>query len=68
MKRNEIKELHSKTIEELRGLLKEARAEEAKLRLELSTKKLKNTRQLFFQRKKIARLLTVVGQKEMAHA
>ncbi len=67
MKNNEIKELTQKTIVELKNILKSARLEEAKLRLELYSKKLKNTRAVFYQRKKIARLLTLIGQKEITH-
>lgn len=67
MKINEIKELHSKKPEELKALLKEARVEAARVRLELATKKIKNIRQLFFQKKKIARILTIMREKEFAN-
>ncbi|MDP3998811.1 MAG: 50S ribosomal protein L29 [bacterium] len=68
MKRNEIRELHNKSLDELGASLKEARSELVKFRLEQATKKLKNLRLVFFQRKKIARILTVIRQKGMQNA
>jgi len=68
MKKNEVKELHNKDLGELRTLLKEARNELGKLRLELATKKLKNIKQLSTQRVKIARLLTIIREKEILNA
>lgn len=64
MKKNDLEELKNKNKEELHVLLKEANNQLAKLRLEQASKKLKNVRQLFFQRKKIAILLTLISEKE----
>lgn len=68
MKKNDLKELHVKSLKELEALLSEAKTELAKYRLERETKKLKNLRQVFLQRKKIARLLTVIREKEFTNA
>lgn len=68
MKTSEVKDLRSKNLEELKVLLKEAKAELIKLRLDLASKKLKNTRKLFFQRKKISLLLTLIGEKGVVNA
>lgn len=58
-------DLRSKNIEELKVLLHEAQNELAKLRLESASKKTKNVRERFFQRKKIAGLLTIIREKEL---
>lgn len=68
MKQKEIQDLRNKNIEELKVLLKEAREELARLRLEAAVKKLKNVRKLFFQRKRIALLLTFIHEKEFPYA
>lgn len=67
MKKKEIEDWRNKNIEELKVALKEAQKELTKLRLEFKVKKLKNVRQLFFQRKKIAVLLTLIREKELSH-
>lgn len=67
MKKNDLEELKNKNKEELPVLLKEAKNQLAKLRLEQASKKLKNVRQLFFQRKRIAVLLTLISEKEKAN-
>lgn len=64
MKRNEIQDLRNKTTQEIKGLLAEAKKELARLRLEQTAKKSKNTRQIFFQRKKIAQISTILKEKE----
>lgn len=67
MKKKEIEDWRNKNIEELKVALKEAQKELTKLRLEFKVKKLKNVRQLFLQRKKIAVLLTLIREKELSH-
>lgn len=67
MKKKEIEDWRNKNIEELKVALKEAQKELIKLRLEFKVKKLKNVRQLFLQRKKIAVLLTLIREKELSH-
>lgn len=63
MKTKDKKELFSKTIDELKSLLKESRNELFDLKLSLSQKKLKNTREVFWKRKKIATILTAIKEK-----
>ncbi len=65
MKRKEIKELHTKTIEELNTLLKETRDLFLKMRLDLTRNRVKNTRGIFLMRKDMARILTIINQKEV---
>lgn len=64
MKTKDKKELFTKSIDELQGLLKETRQALLTLRLEKSQNKLKNTRVIFSKRKDIARMLTALRQKE----
>lgn len=66
MKTKDKKELFSKTIGELKSLLKESRNELFDLKLSLSQKKLKNTREVFWKRKKIAMILTAIKEKSFA--
>lgn len=67
MKTKDKKELFTKSIDELEGLLKETRRALLTLRLEKSQNKLKNTRVIFLKRKDIARMLTALRQKEFAN-
>lgn len=67
MKKKEIEDWRNKNIEELKVALKEAQKELTKLRLESKVKKLKNVRQLFLQRNKIAVLFTLIREKELSH-
>lgn len=64
MKTKDKKELFSKNIEELKNLLKSAQDVLFQLKLEKSQNKLKNTRSIFWKRKEIANILTVVREKE----
>lgn len=64
MKANEKKELYSKSMTELRKLLKDAVAALEALRLDKEQNKLKNTRSLFLKRKEIAVLKTIMTAKE----
>lgn len=59
-----IKELRQKSPVELRKFLKEQRDRLRVLRFELSTQKVKNVRELRLHKKTIARVLTLLGQKE----
>lgn len=59
------KELHSKNIDELRGVLTEKRKELVKARLELKLKKVKNVHKANSIRKEIARILTIIREKEL---
>lgn len=64
MKIKEKKELRQKSINELRLLLQQVKEELFSLRLEKVQKKLKNTSSIFQKRKDIARILTILKEKE----
>lgn len=63
-----IKEMIGKSEKELKDLLKDKRKELFDLNLENKQNKLKNTRSLFNTRKEIARILTLIREKELAAA
>lgn len=60
-----FKELHQKSIAELRALLAEKRKELVKTRFDLASKKIKDVHKGKFIRKEIARVLTIVREKEL---
>lgn len=64
MKTKEKLALHAKTLEELKILFKEAKDALYLLRLGMSQNKLKNLRSIFWKRKEIARIVTVINEKE----
>lgn len=64
MKAKAKKELHEKTMPELKTALKEAQDELFSLKIQKAQKKLKNVRLLFEKRKDIARILTILRVKE----
>lgn len=66
MKTRDIKDLHAKTAEELAGMYKTLKDEVLQLNLEKAQNKLKNTRSIFWKKKDIARILTILRQKELA--
>ncbi|MEX2007234.1 MAG: 50S ribosomal protein L29 [Candidatus Levyibacteriota bacterium] len=66
MKTKDVKDLHSKTIEELRGMYKTAKDDLLELTLSHSQAKLKNTSSIFSKKKDIARILTIQRGKELA--
>jgi large subunit ribosomal protein L29 len=65
MKKKEKKEFFAKTIQELRKLLEEKKEELFQLSQELAQGKLKNTRSVFHKKKDIARILTILREKEL---
>ncbi|MBI3980547.1 50S ribosomal protein L29 [Candidatus Microgenomates bacterium] len=65
MKKNLIKEMFSKTKEELKDLIKQEEEDIKKLFLYKSVKKPKNTREIFMKRKKVAQLKTILREKEL---
>jgi ribosomal protein L29 len=66
MKTKERKELHAKSVKELRNLVLEAKNALAELKLDKTQNKLKNTRALSLKRKEIAQMLTIIRIKELA--
>lgn len=66
MKKKEIKELHVKPIAELKELIKKARVELVKLRLEQGAGKLKNVHLVAQKRHDLARLKTILKESELS--
>ena len=64
MKREDIKNLHQKTVQELHSMLLEAEKELFTLQLDHAQHKVKNARSIFFKRKDIARIKTVQRLKD----
>lgn len=64
MKKNLKAELYSKTVDELKKELFDTRAEVDKLKIEIAARKNKNTAGIRTKRKNIARILTIILQKE----
>jgi large subunit ribosomal protein L29 len=64
MKTKEKKDLRTKSLVELRTMLKNAKDAIFTSRLEKSQNKLKNTRSIFLKRKEIAQILTIIKEKE----
>lgn len=66
MKKTDIKDLHTKTIDELKEMYKAAKSEIIDLNIEKSQFKLKNPRSIFNKKKDIARILTILRGKELS--
>lgn len=64
MKRKQIQELHQKETGELRKLLSQAQDELVKLRMDLEAKKIKDVHALTKKRDEIARIKTILKEKE----
>jgi len=64
MKRKEINELKSKSVDELKKMVNEARIFIVKSRMEIKTAKLKNVRIVKNKRADLARMLTFINEKE----
>ncbi len=65
-KTNFIEELNAKTVDELNNDLVEAKKELFNLRFQNATNQLSNTARINLVRKNIARIQTVITQKEKA--
>lgn len=64
MKLNDKKELHTRTLAELKKLVKDAMRTLENLKFDKEQVKLKNTRSIFLKRKEIAVLKTIITKKE----
>ena len=64
MKRRDIKALHDQSVPELRKTLHDVRAELYTLRLDKNQFKLKNTSSLSTKRADVARIMTIIKEKE----
>ncbi len=60
-----VKEIVAKSEKELRDLLSEKREEFLNLNLDNKQNKLKNTRSIYNTRKEIARILTLIKEREL---
>ena len=60
-----VKELREKNIEELKKLLAEKREVVRKLRFDVATKQVKNTRQARNEKKDIARIITLINEEKI---
>lgn len=65
MKKNERVELHNKTESELKKMVVDLRSEIAMARIDIAAGKNKNTALSREKKKNIARILTILGQKEV---
>lgn len=68
MKTKEKKDLRTKSIAELRTMLKNVKDVIFTAKLEKSQNKLKNTSSLSVKRKEIAQILTIMKEKEIENA
>ena len=66
MKKKERQELHQKTEAQLQKEITKQEKELVSLRLELKVGKLKNVRQVMSHRHHLARLKTILKEKELA--
>jgi large subunit ribosomal protein L29 len=62
-KREFIKELKEKNIDELKKILSEKREKTRLLRFDIAAKQVKNSRELRSEKKDIARILTLIKEK-----
>jgi len=64
MKKTEKKDLRTKSVEELKKILKEKTDELNKVRLEKEAGKIRNTKLSTIKRKEIATILTIIAEKK----
>lgn len=65
MKKKEIKELRTKTRKELENLIQKTQEELVNLRIDFKAGKIKNAHQLILKRRDLARMKTILKQKEL---
>lgn len=63
MKKNIFAEIKTEQVDKLEARLLKEQKELSNLRLEISVKKLKDTRKIFHKRKDISKILTVLNEK-----
>ncbi|RJQ25883.1 50S ribosomal protein L29 [Candidatus Parcubacteria bacterium] len=64
MKKNEIKELHTKSVDELVKDLSDLKKEVSNIKMDIVLNKTKNTAILKEKERNIARILTIIKEKE----
>ncbi|PJE69155.1 50S ribosomal protein L29 [Candidatus Shapirobacteria bacterium CG10_big_fil_rev_8_21_14_0_10_38_14] len=65
MKKKEIAQLRTKDKKELSGLIQKTQGELVKLQIEFQAGKLKNINQLILKRRDLARMKTILKEKEL---
>lgn len=65
MKTNDIKELRNKTVAELTAMAKETRDALFAIKMDIMQSKEKNLKQISHKNDDIARILTIIREKEM---
>jgi ribosomal protein L29 len=68
MKKTQKKDLRTKTIEELKKILKDKRLEFERVRLERGAAKAKNVRLFTLKKREMATILTIIAEKEFQKA
>jgi len=68
MKTKTKQELHTRTLQTLKTKLKEARDALYLLRIDKSLGKLKNPRSIFWKKKEVAQMLSLIREKELENA
>lgn len=63
MKKEQKKELRTKTVDELIKELRDLRSQVAKLKIEMKTGKIEDTNAFYKKKKDIARVLTYLSEK-----
>lgn len=63
MKKEQKKELRTKTVDELIKELRDLRSEVAKLSIDMKTGKIEDTNKLYRKKKDIARVMTFLSEK-----
>jgi len=63
MKRKEIKDLHTKTIDELKKALEDLRNDVGQLKIDKAVGKVKNVNEARQKKKDIARIYTILTEK-----
>ena len=65
MKKKQLDELHAKSVKELKESVKKIQGELVQLRTELGAGKLKNVHQIKLKRRDLARIKTILREKEL---
>jgi len=63
-----LADIREKSVEELQTLLKEKRLEQFTLKIKLKTQQLTNPNEISNTKKEIARILTIIKEKEIENA
>lgn len=65
MKKNDFKEIKTLSLKVLSEKIKQAKKDVADLILDKNTKKLKDVKVIFKKRKEIAKMMTILNQKQL---